>query len=241
MEEQSKLNPEMQSKQTTQPENTDNNPPKRTSSCCSRQNCLRMATFIIACLALIGVIVLWTMQFCCNGSCPTSSDTPIAKTLQSGDLKIAYVNTDSLLLQYQYAKDLEANLANYQKSLESNYETQVRKLQADYENYLKTGDKLTLTQQKQKEEDLTIRQQQLPQLSQQMIAQLQERQAADNKKLLDAVYAFIREYNATHDQYNIILTHAYANSATLYIEDGMDITHEIISGLNEEYKQVKEK
>lgn len=241
MEEQNNLNAEIQPEQTTQVEYTDNACQRKPKHCCLSQDCLRNATFIVACLALAGVIALWIVQFCCGGSCSVSSDTPVAKTLQTGNLKIAYVNTDSLLLQYQYAKDLETNLTNYQKSLESSYEAQVRKLQADYENYLKTGDKLTLTQQKQKEEELTTRQQQLPQLSQQIMAQLQERQVADNKKLLDAVYAFIREYNAKHEQYNIILTHAYANSATLYIEEGMDITREIIAGLNEEYKQVKGK
>lgn len=242
MEEQNHLVSGPETQTVSQPEPTENTCPREEKTTCrTPKDCFHNATFIIACLALMGVSVLLVLQFCCNSSCTPSPTSPVAKAVQTGNLKIAYVNTDSLLLQYQYAKDLESNLSTYQKSLESNYEAQVRKLQADYENYVKTGDKLTLTQQKQKEEELSARQQQLPQISQQMMAQLQERQVSDNKKLLDAVYAFIRDYNAKHDQYHIILSHSYANSATLYIEEGMDITKEIIEGLNKEYEEVKGK
>jgi Skp family chaperone for outer membrane proteins len=114
------------------------------------------------------------------------------KTLSSSGLKVAYINTDTIMAKYQMALDMEAELQAYQKNLQNELESKARKFQSDYENYLKNGASLTLTQQKQTEQDLTKRQQELPQLEQQMMMNLQERQASDNKKMLDAIYAFIK-------------------------------------------------
>ena len=190
-------------------------------------------------MSFVGVIVLLCLFFCGDNKSNNVLVTP--KPVQTGELRIAYVNTDSILTNYDYAKDLEANLTTYQSSLEANYQAQGKKLQTDYENYLKTGDKLTLTEQKKKEEDLTRRQQEFPMVQQKMMAQLQERQFEDNKKLLNAVYAFINDYNAKNQKFNIILSRSYISSTVLYADDAFDITDEIIKGLNQEYKNVKGK
>ena len=61
------------------------------------------------------------------------------------------------------------------------------------------------------------------------------------KKMIDAVYAFIRDYNAKNQQFNVILKKSFSESPVLYMDDNMDITREIIDGLNEEYRNVKGK
>lgn len=201
-----------------------------------------IATGIMATLSFIGVLFILYLTFFGNGNFKMNSNSSKASAIvQTGDLKIAYINTDSVLAHYEYAKDLEKGLKVLQTSLETNYQAQGKKLQADYENYLKTGDKLTLTEQKKKEEELGRRQQEFPMLQQKMMAQLQERQIEDNKKLLNAVYAFIKDYNAKNQKYNIIFSRSYVSSPILYGDEGFDITNEIIKGLNQEYKEVKEK
>ncbi|MDD2287751.1 MAG: OmpH family outer membrane protein [Bacteroidales bacterium] len=191
----------------------------------------------ISVLSLIGVIVVIVLFiFKGNNISNDNSSTPI---IQNGELRIAYVDTDSIMLQYEYAKDLEQGLKSYQKQLESSYEGQLRKLQTDFENYQKTGDKLTLTEQRRKEEDLMKRQQELPEVQQRMMSQLQERQVEDNKKLLNSVYAFIKDYNSKNKKFNIILSKSYVSSSVLYADQGLDITKEIIKGLNQEYKDLK--
>ncbi|MFV0500549.1 MAG: OmpH family outer membrane protein [Bacteroidales bacterium] len=191
----------------------------------------------ISVLSLIGVIVVITL-FIFKGN-NINNDTSSTPIIQNGELRIAYVDTDSIMLQYEYAKDLEQGLKSYQKQLESSYESQLRKLQTDFENYQKTGDKLTLTEQRRKEEDLMKRQQKLPEVQQRMMSQLQERQVEDNKKLLNSVYAFIKDYNSKNKKFNIILSKSYVSSSVLYADQGLDITKEIIKGLNQEYKDLK--
>lgn len=172
---------------------------------------------------------------------PAGEDTTkTPKVIQKGDLKIAYVNTDTILAKYNMALDMKKDLEAKQKQAENTFKSAESKLQSDYQNYMKTGDKLTLTQQKEKEKELQERMQKLQQMQTNLPMQLQEEQVKMNKKLLDAVYAFIADYNKKHDKYNVILSNSYMSSPTLYIDKGMDITDEILKGLNEEYKNYKE-
>ena len=70
------------------------------------------------------------------------------------------------------------------------------------------------------------------------MAQIAERQVAENTKLLNAIFAFIREYNAENYQYDIILRKTFNDSPTMYLNPGMDITNEIVEGLNKEYESI---
>src|SRR5574344_47894 len=203
--------------------------PTEKPKCC---NCRGLITLILAAMSFVGVVVLLIMNFCCTSE---QQEIAKAKIVQSGNLKIAYVNTDTIMAHYQYAKDLEKGLAAYQSQLEAQYQSAGTKLKAEYDNYMKTGEKLTLTQQKQKEQQLQAQYNNLPQMQQQMMKKLQDRQASDNKKLINAVYAFIKDYNQKHAKYNIILARSYVSSPVLYADEGFNITNEIVKGLNEEY------
>ena len=161
--------------------------------------------------------------------------------MTSGGLKVAYVDTDSVLAKYDMAKDMEESLKAYQKKVENEFAAKQKKFENDYANYMKNGASLTLTQQKQTEKELQQRGNELQQLQPKLMTQLQERQASDNKKLLDAVYAFINDYNKKHQNFDIILAKSYIGSPVLYIDKGMDLTDVIIKGLNEEYKEYKKK
>ncbi|MDR0790069.1 MAG: OmpH family outer membrane protein [Bacteroidales bacterium] len=164
-----------------------------------------------------------------------------AKTIQNGNLKIAYINTDTIMARYEYAKEMEAGLKSYQQQVEGELRATYQRLQSDYADFIKNGDKLTRTKQEEKQKELGEREQRFPVLQQEMATKLQERQMNDNKKLVNAIYAFVEEYNKTHDKFNVILRKEYMNSPVLYIDEGMDITNEIINGLNEEHKKLKQK
>lgn len=205
-----------------------------------------MILWIGCCLSLCCSIVLFIMLL--SGENTDKAEAKEAettvkgnKTLSSGALKVAYVDTDSVLAKYEMAKDMEESLKAYQKKVENEFAAKQNKFENDYANYMKNGANLTLTQQKQTEKELQQRGNELQQLQPKLMAQLQERQATDNKKLLDAVYAFIKDYNKKHQNFDIILAKSYIGSPVLYIDKGMDLTDVIIKGLNEEYKEYKKK
>ena len=100
---------------------------------------------------------------------------------------------------------------------------------------------MTRTQQEAKEAELKQRSEKMATLEQELTAKIMERQMEENTKLLNAIFAFVREYNAQNQQFDIILRKTFNDSPTLYMNPAMDITDEIIEGLNNEYKSVKAK
>ena len=183
---------------------------------------------------LLGLIGIYVLHFTSRTNTKQNVDAT-APLQKEGGLTVAYVDSDTLLAKYQYAIDLQKELEAYRDQQERYYQQQMTQFQADYQNYLKNGSTLTLTQQQAKEAELKQRAEKLSTLEQELLGKVTERQLTENTKLLNAIFAFIREYNAANQQFDIIMRKTFVDSPTLYLNPGMDITQEIIDGLNEEY------
>ncbi|MBP9990199.1 MAG: OmpH family outer membrane protein [Bacteroidales bacterium] len=203
--------------------------------CCNK--CLTICNIILL-LGLIGIYILhFTGIGAKNGLHNPNATSPVVVSKEG--LKIAYIDSDSILAHYQYAKDMEADLLKYKNAKEKSYTQQMNQFQTDYQNYLKTGATLSLSQQQAKEAELKQRAEKLSTLEQDLMAQIAERQVSENTKLLNAIFGFVKEYNEANQKFDVILRKTFDNSPTMYMNPGMDITQEIIDGLNEEYKNVK--
>jgi outer membrane protein len=190
-------------------------------------------------LGLVGIYILhFTGNNGGNSKVNVNAKAPVVK---EGGLKVAYVNTDTLIAKYEYAKDMEKELMAFKNQQEAYGKQQVAKFQKDYDDYLKNGANMTLTQQQSTEAELKKRAEKMATLEQELTAKIMERQMTENTKLLNAIFAFVREYNAANQQFDIIMRKTFENSPNLYLNPGMDITQEILDGLNEEYKNLKNK
>lgn len=191
----------------------------------------------------LGLIGIYILHFTGKGNTSQTSKVNVnAKApVVKGGLKIAYVNTDTLLAQYQYAKDLEKELLAFKNQQEAYGRQQMEQFQKDYQDYLKNGSSLTLTQQQAKEAELKKRAEKMATLDQELTAKIMERQIEENTKLLNAIFANVREYNEQNQQFDIILRKTQDNSPTLYLnsETVIDITDEIVNQLNKDYQDSK--
>ena len=191
---------------------------------------------------ILATVALLTLGMAgCNNSDSKQNPEAAAPVIAEGGLKIAYVDTDTIVAKYQYAIDLNEELLAYKDQQEKYYQQQMTQFQTDYNNYLQTGASLTLTQQQAKEAELKQRMEKMRTLEQELMAKVAERQLSENTKLLNAIFAFIREYNAANQQFDVILRKSFNDTPVLYANPAMDITEEILAGLNEEYKSVKGK
>ena len=177
----------------------------------------------------------------CNNTNSKQNAEASAPVVAEGGLKIAYVNTDTLLAKYQYAIDLQEELNKYKEAQEKSYQQQMTQFQKDYQNFLQTGENMTLSQQQAKEAELKQRAEKLSTLEAELTNKVLQKQMDSNIELLNRIFAFVREYNADNQQFDIILRKTFNDSPTLYMNPAMDITDEIIEGLNNEYKSVKAK
>ena len=115
------------------------------------------------------------------------------------------------------------------------------KFNKDYQNFIQTGENMTLSQQQATEAELKQRAEKLGALEGELTQKVMQKQMDSNIELLNRIFAFVREYNAANQQFDVIIRKTFNDSPTMYINPAMDITDEIIQGLNDEYKSVKNK
>ena len=222
-----------------------NHEPEQACGCKSDKkpcNC-HLPLIIVLALLCIATIVLYVLHFT-GGQKAVKTSGGEAVTAVSADgqsLRVAYINTDTLMAGYDYARELQRKIEQVSNQQESLLQ-QEQQFQADYQNFLQTGENMTLTQQQEKEKELKARYEKLSRLEKQYAELLPQKQKSlqdELDKMTKAVYNFIADYNAKHEKYNLILAKSYSNTPVLYGDEGMDITQEILDGLNAEYAQVK--
>ncbi len=188
-----------------------------------------MKKFFIACAAVLSVAAL----FSCGSNDNKQNPNATAPVVVEGGLKVAFIDTDTLLANYEYAKEMDKSIRDFGEQQKRYGQQQVESFQKDYQDYMKNGSSLTYSQQKAKESELSQRGEKLQTLEQELMAKIAEKQSAETLKVMNAILAYVREYNEANQKFDIILT----KSATLYVNPAMDITKEIVDGLNEDYKK----
>jgi outer membrane protein len=206
---------------------------KQPEKCKSRKHCIMYGLNIVS---IIGVIVLFILFFTMGNN---KKNTP-AKSLDK--ISYAFVNTDSLMAHYDFVLDVQVDLANYEKLLQNQYTSTATAFKKEYDDYIKRAgaNLLTLDQQKKTEEQLTAKQQNIMEMEQNLGMQMQEEKVKRNMEVFDTIVSYIAQYNKTKD-YTFVFQQSYGG-ALLYANPALDITSDILKGLNEEYaKKQKEK
>ncbi len=193
-------------------------------------------SIVLNVVLLIAVVVLYILHF----SGDTKKQEEVAETEQTtgsqfSNLSIAYVNSDSLLKKYDFFKKIEKDLTARRDKLNTEYQNRAVGLQKEIENFQRTAGNMTISQAKAVEEDLKKKQQNLMMYQQQLSQQLMKDEADKNAELYDKVSAYLREYGK-NKSLHIVLTYT-KGSGILYADDMLDITDEVIAGLNEAYQK----
>ncbi len=162
-----------------------------------------------------------------------------ANNVDLKDAKIAYLNIDSLDYGYQYIIDNSKEYANKQMALESQINSMAAKFQADYQDFQQAAQagvrgEAELNKQKsqleQQQYDVAAKQKQLENLGEEI--------GKKRGDMLKKVSDYIARFN--NGKYDYILAYTTANiSSVLYAKPGLDLTKEIVNGLNAEYKTQK--
>jgi len=153
------------------------------------------------------------------------------------EVSIAYVNSDSLLANYKLTEEIANKLAEKQGKFEKEYQNRAEGLQSEINDFQRTAANLTVAQGKALEENLMKKQQNLMRYQESLSTQLRQEEAKLNEDLYDRVSAFLKDYGKQHDL-QLVLTYS-RGSGVLYANDGLDISKQVIDGLNKEYEASK--
>ena len=152
-------------------------------------------------------------------------------------LKIAYVDIDTLLTNYKLWIQLNEEMIRKEENIRTTLND--KDLQADFEEFerkLNNNGFATRERAESEQNRILKKRQELEQLQERLSNELAIENNKNNVLFRDSINAFINAYNKVKG-YNVILSRIGDN--ILYIDSDMNITQEIIDGLNARYEANK--
>ena len=175
----------------------------------------------------------------CNNASPKMDDQPAAASADG--LKIAYVEVDSLMTQYDFAKDYSVTLQKKSNNARNTLNQKGNALQAAVNNFQqKLNNNGFQSREQAASVQAAIQRQQndLQELQARLESELANETAQFNQALRDSLQNFLAAYN-NDKKYDMILSKAGDN--ILLANKKFDITQDVINGLNKRYKPTAKK
>jgi len=191
---------------------------------------MKNLSLILNAVLLVAVAVLYYLHF----ASPKSSSVA-GGDVAVGDLKIAYINADSVLKNYDYFKISREKLESKGKKLDQDLRNRAQSLQNDYAAYQRNLSSMTIGQAKAVEEDLTKKQQNLRMYQESLSQELMGEESKMTQELYSKVTDYLKKYGKEN---GIQLVLKYdPSSDLLYAGDSLDISRNVIKGLNASYTE----
>lgn len=185
------------------------------------------------------LIVAATMVSCSNEKAKTDTATASATPAESKEkVEIVYVNSDSLVANADFYKDIRAQLESKSKKAQTDLTAKGNAFQREVADYRQNAQTMSADQRAVTEQRLARKQQELEAFNQNASSALANESAAENAKLYDKVAEFLKGY-AKEKGYKFVLTYSKTNPSVLYADEKLDVTKEVVSKLNDSYKKEK--
>lgn len=187
----------------------------------------------------------------------TDADLLASRDSVSKNLSMVYINIDTLWENYKYVTEINkrleakkntmlAQISSKSSQLESTLGAKADALQKKAQDFESKADGMSqaiqqIKMQQLQEEDQALQQehleaqQQVMQLKEDLSAQLMKEESAHNDSVQKAISTYLEKYNENYN-YTFILSRGTTGGVML-AHPSLDITAEIISGLNKEYEE----
>ena len=175
----------------------------------------------------------------CNNESPKMDEQPAAAATAEntqGGVKLAYVEVDSLMTQYEFCKEFSLILQKKSNNARNTLNSKGQALQNAMQNFQQKLNNNGFTSREQAEGQqaaIQRQQQSLQELQVRLETELANETQKYNDALRDSLQHFLAAYNKDK-KYDMILTKQGDN--ILYAAKRFDITNDVINGLNKRYK-----
>jgi len=196
---------------------------------------MKNINYIINGVLALAVVILFVLQFTGKKEAGVTR-TFTAEENASGLLPIAYVNVDSLLLNYNYSKDLNEIVVKKEENSRASVNQKLRALQVemqDFQRKVENNAFLTRERAEQEQARLMKKQQELQDFDNRLAQELVAEQRRLNEQLRDTLVSQLKVYNKDKG-YQVILSNTMGDNILL-AGDTYDITQEVIEYLNKNY------
>jgi outer membrane protein len=189
----------------------------------------------------VAVVALFVLHFTGIGSPKKKSSFEGLPAGSANGGSIFYVQIDSVLSHFNMATDLSGELQTKFNASEAEFQAKQKAYQNDVNDYQYKAQRglITRSEAQTTEQELYAKQQNLAKLQQDLSQDLQEKQTVMNRQVINAIMEYLKK-NSAQLNYKYVLGTSFGGNI-LYANDSLDITKNIIMGLNENYLETKKK
>ncbi|HAX96252.1 MAG TPA: hypothetical protein DCY35_07010 [Prolixibacteraceae bacterium] len=194
---------------------------------------MKGSSLIVSIVLFVLIGVLYILHFTGDKGDTATGSQEASSVVREGT-RIAYIKTDSLILNYVLAETLHDDFTQKQEAYTQEYgnkRTVFEREAAEFQQKLQRGGFLTEQRAIQERDRLVGKEQEILKLDQDLSTKLAEMQNANNQQIIDSLMSYLKVYNA-NNKYDYIL-----NAANVLIgPDSDNITAEVLAGMNSRYQ-----
>lgn len=205
---------------------------------------MKQTPLILSIISIIAVIALAIVTF----TRPASADKGLssapadstAVTASSGD--IVYIQLDRVVMEYDRYNDMRSAIESKAQGIQNDIQKRSKQFENDFNAFQSKMQKGLMTRSvaEVQQQDLINKENELKQYVASKQAELQEEEFVMNNNIMNDIKTFLAELNKTRG-YALILCNSEATNTVLVENPGLDISDEVIKGLNEQYIKTKSK
>jgi outer membrane protein len=189
---------------------------------------------------LLAVAFLYYHAFGNKKEVSSASKTTLTAADSKNAIKapIAYVELDSLNEKITFIREKRKELEAEQKAIETEWESGYRGLENQKNNFLKKGDAITQQMAEEFQGQLIQQQQKIDGKKQNLTQKLSEKSYKFMDDIQKKLKDFLQDYNKEKN-YLYILTTGTGLDYMVYKDSTLNITDDVVKGMNEKLKAVK--
>lgn len=186
----------------------------------------------------VALMVMWSKL---NTALELAEKSKVVDTISPGQMKIAYVNLDSLNAQYLFITEKSAELEKSATVAEAKVKGEAAKRQKEVDELVMYAQKgnLPADEQATVQNRLSQLQNELAQIQQQEEQLLMQNESAMQEDLRKKLEVFTSNY-AKANGWDYIFSYQSTAPLILFANPIYDLTSEIVKGLNAEYETEKQ-
>ncbi|WP_339926355.1 OmpH family outer membrane protein [uncultured Cyclobacterium sp.] len=190
---------------------------------------MRKNTTLFSAIAFLGLLI---------GACnPSATDETVSggeSKTDISDIKIAYIVTDSVINNFEYFKERSAEIAEKGNKYQSELTNRAKGFEQEVASFQSTGGNMTRNQAQAKQEELMKKEENLMTYRQNIMAELSADETALYNEVYDKIQVYLNDYAASNDL-EMILSYT-RGGGVWYAKKNFDVTDDVISGINADYK-----
>ena len=149
-------------------------------------------------------------------------------------LQVRYVNSDTIWSNYLFVDEMRDNLSKKQEEYRNDLERRLRAFEKEVMDFQQNASTMSQFEGQEKQKQLLAKEQELSRLQEDLSVKLMEMEDKMKRDLRKSILSYLKRYR--NEKVDVILDFS-TSSSVLMIDDSLNLTQEVLIGLNEEYNQ----